>query len=267
MRFGMIGAGHMGSAILKAVLNTNLFPTDKVHISSPVPSELEPFAEQGCKVSSNNLETVRNADLILLAVRPDTVKTVLEEIAHETAWKCVLSIAAGVTVSSIKECLPGNVAVLRAMPNLPLAYGAGSTVFALPGSDVPNRFFELASSIFKSSGNIVFLKEELINAATALGGSAVAYFFRIASIMTEWAEQNGIYSFEANQIIAQTMLGAAKMIMETKKTAGELANGVAVPGGMTEAAFRAFDEAGLDNAFRAGMDACRNRGIELVSSS
>jgi len=267
MRLGLIGAGHMGSAILRAILDAGLVPPETIHISSPVPSELEPFAERGCVTSTSNLDTVRNAKLIVLAVRPDQIKTVLEEIAAETEWKCILSIAAGATVASIKELLPGSVAVLRAMPNLPLAYGSGATVMAIAGSEVPNRFFSMAVNIFKCAGNVVFLKEELINAATALNGSAVAYFFRIASVMAGWAEQNGIHPYEALQILSQTMSGASQMLSDSKKTPEELASGVAVPGGMTEAAFRAFDEVGFDDALRAGMDACRDRGIELVRSS
>ncbi|MDR0325636.1 MAG: pyrroline-5-carboxylate reductase [Oscillospiraceae bacterium] len=267
MRLGSIGAGHMGGAILQAVLDTGLFTPQRVHISSPVPSELEPYAKRGCRTNRDNVETARNADLILLAVRPHQIQDVLKEIAAETEWKCVLSIAAGVTVASIKESLPNSVAVLRAMPNLPLAYGSGATVMAIPGRDVPNRFFDMTVNMFKSAGKVVYLKEELINAATALGGSAVAYFFRMASVMAGWAEQNGIHPYEALQIINQSMAGASEMLTRSEKTPSELASGVAVPGGTTEAAFQAFDQAGFDEALIAGMNACRDRGIELVSSS
>lgn len=263
MRLGSIGAGHMGGAILRAVLDAGLLLPDEVHIASPVSSELEPFAKLGCRTSSSNVETAKNADLILLAVRPGQIKDVLAEIAAHTEWKCVLSIAAGVTVASIKELLPGSVAVVRAMPNLPLSYGTGATVFAIPGSDVPNRFFEMAVNIFKSSGNVVFLKEDLIDTATALGGSGVAYFFRMASVMAEWAEENGVHRYEALQIVTQTMAGAARMLAEAGKTPEELASGVAVPGGTTEAAFKAFDKAGFDQALRAGMDGCRKKAAAL----
>jgi pyrroline-5-carboxylate reductase len=266
LNLGAIGAGHMGGAILRAVLDGGLVPPERVHISSPVPEELEPFAAAGCGTSPGNLETARFSDLILLAVRPAQVKTVIAEIAAETAGKCVLSIAAGVSIASIKEMLPQSASVLRAMPSLPVAYGLGATVMAAP-HDTPVRFVAMANAIFECGGTVETIEEDCINAATALGGSAVAYFFRMASIMQVWAEENGISSDTALRIAAQTMRGGAEMLTKSGKTPKELADSVAVPGGMTEAAFRAFDREGFDRALKAGMESCRNRGIELVLSS
>jgi pyrroline-5-carboxylate reductase len=262
MRLGAIGAGHMGGAVLRAVLAAGLFPPERVHISSPVPSELEPFARRGCRTSTDNAETVRNAELVLLAVRPNQVAGAVGEIAGLTEGKCLLSIAAGVTVSSIRKLLPAGAHVIRVMPNLPLTLGAGATVMAKP-IDVPERFVEAARAVFARSGIVEELDESLINAATALGGSAVAYFFRVASVMSSWAGENGISYEAALRITAQTMLGASKMLTESGKTPGELADGVAVPGGTTEAAFRAFGEAGFDEALRAGMEGCKNRADAL----
>ncbi len=259
---GAIGAGHMGGAILKAVLDAGLFPPSSVHISSPVPSERELFALMGCQTGPDNAGTVRSSDFILLATRPHQVDGVLREIAPFMSGKCLLSIAAGVTVSSIRALLPDDAYVLRAMPNLPLAYGAGAAVLA-KSEGVPERFVSLALAIFECGGIVEVLQEELINASTALGGSAVAYFFRMASVMSGWAEQNKIPADAALRIAAQTMLGASRMLTGSGKAPGVLANSVAVPGGTTEAAFRAFDDAGFDAALRSGLDACRDRGAAL----
>jgi pyrroline-5-carboxylate reductase len=256
----------MGSAVLQAVLDTGLYAPGRIHISSPVSSELAPFAARGCTVGPDNLQTVRNAELIMLAVRPNQVQGVLEEIAPVMEGKCVFSICAGVTVGELKAILPGNAVVLRVMPNLPLSYGLGTTVMAEP-EDVPERFVEAVKAIFECGGIIETVDEDLINAATALGGSAVAYFFRMAGVMTDWAAENGISADAALRIAAQAMSGGAKMLTASGRTPGELANGVAVPGGMTEAAFKAFDREGFDRALRAGMDACRIKGIELVRFS
>ncbi len=260
--FGAIGAGHMGGAVLKAVLSAGLFPPSSVHISSPVASELKPFAAMGCHTSPDNAAVVLASDIILLATRPHQVSDVLIEISPHMGGKCLLSIAAGVSVASMKALLPDTACVLRVMPNLPLAYGAGATVMAKP-ENVPERFVKTARAVFECGGIVEVLEEERMNASTALGGSGVAYFFRIAAVMGDWAEQNDIPADAALRIAAQTMLGASRMLTESGKAPGELASGVAVPGGTTEAAFRAFDEAGLETALRAGMDACMNRGAEL----
>jgi pyrroline-5-carboxylate reductase len=263
---GSIGAGHMGSAILRAVLDSGLYPPEKVHISSPVPSELEPFTARGCPVGTDNLSSAQNAGLIMLAVRPHQALDVLREIAPVCDGKCILSICAGVTVSSIKACLPQSASVIRVMPNLPIVYGCGATVMATP-EGVPQRFVEAVKTIFGCGGAVEIVNEDRINAATALGGSAVAYFFRMADVMAGWAEKNGISADAALRIVSQTLSGASKMLDQAGQTPGQLANGVAVPGGMTEAAFKAFDRMGFDEALRAGMDACRKKGIELVPDS
>ncbi|MDR1669737.1 MAG: pyrroline-5-carboxylate reductase [Oscillospiraceae bacterium] len=260
---GSIGAGHMGGAILRAVLDAGLYPPPSVHISSPVPSELEAFAQ--CDTGSDNAAVVNASGLILLATRPQQVPGVLREIAPHMSGKCLLSIAAGVTVSSIRALLPPDAYVLRVMPNLPLAYGAGAAVLAKP-EGVPEGFAGQARAIFECGGIVEVLDEDLINASTALGGSAVAYFFRMAAVMRAWGERNGIPADAALNIAAQTMLGASKMLTGSGKTPGALAESVAVPGGTTEAAFRAFDETGFDGALIAGLDACRDRGIALYKS-
>jgi pyrroline-5-carboxylate reductase len=261
MKLGSIGAGHMGSAILRAALGSGLYP--EIHISSPVPSELEIFSALGCRVSRCNLDTVRSSELILLAVRPGQAGTVLEEIAPAAEGKCIISICAGITTARIKDYLPSSAYVLRVMPNLPFAYGLGAAVMA-ESEGVPEKYSDAARTLFECGGIVEILNESLINAATALGGSAVAYFFRMAGVMSDWAAENGIPAPAALGIVAQTMAGASKMLCEPDKSPQVLADSVAVPGGTTEAAFHAFDKTGFDTALRAAMDACRNRGIELV---
>jgi pyrroline-5-carboxylate reductase len=266
MTFGSIGAGHMGSAILRAVLDAGLYTPDRIHISSPVYLELEPFSAWGCKTGADNFQTVINADLVMLAVRPNLALDILREIAPLMGNKCLLSVCAGVSVASMKAILPENAFVIRAMPNLPLAYGFGATVMAEP-EGVPERFVKAVRGIFEHGGIIEVMEEDKINAATALGGSAIAFFLRIAGVMSDWASENGISKDAALHFTAQTMLGTSAMMTRSGKTPKELANGVAVPGGMTEAAFRAFDREGFNEALRAGMDACRDKGIELVRLS
>jgi pyrroline-5-carboxylate reductase len=256
----------MGSAVLRSVLKAGLYPPERVHISSPVPSELRPFASEGCVTGHDNLAAVRAADIIILAVRPGQALQVLDEVAGAAAGKCVVSICAGVTVGSMKSRLHADTPAVRMMPGLPLAYGYGATVMASP-DNVPERFVTAAKAIFECGGTVEVMDEDLIDAATALGGSAVAYFFRMAGVMTDWAAENGVPPGTALSIVSQTLAGASEMIRKSGQTPAELAKGVAVPGGMTEAAFKAFDRAGFDDALRAGMSACRDKGIELVRFS
>lgn len=262
MILGSIGCGHIGSAVLNAVLNCKLFPPEDMWISSPIQSELDPFSVLGCHTLYDNQTIIKNSDLILLMVRPNQLDEVLNEIGLAAAGKVFLSVCAGVTTSKIRESLPNESIVMRAMPNLPISVGAGATALYIP-YETPEKTSSIAKEIFSCCGRVVVMDEEQLNAATAVNGSGPGYFFRIASVMESCAYELGIPRDSALELIAQTMIGAGMQILRSGKTPGELASSVAVPGGTTEAAFKAFDEAGLNRAIHEGMLACKRRADEL----
>jgi len=270
MRLGVIGAGHIGSAILHAVLDSGLYPPEDIWVCDADPAKLEPFAGNGCHTGSDNREVLRESELIVLAVRPADMPDLLQEIApvvREAAQPavrrhCLLSVAAGVTIETIRGFLPPGTPVMRAMPNTPITVRRGATAVAIP-HDVPAHFARAARDIFDGSGVAELLDETLLAAATGLNGSGPGYFFRIASVMIDCAREQGVPPDAAANLVAETMAGAAEMLKTSRETPRALAQNVAVPGGTTEAAFRVMDRLGFDSTLRAAMLDCAARAEEL----
>lgn len=262
LRLGMIGVGHIGSAILHAILENGLLSSDSVWISCPVPQQLKPFAEQGCRTGVDNAETVKNSDLIILAVRPADLPEVLRQSADAAKGKCFLSVAAGVTIDTIRGILPHGTPVMRAMPNTPITLGFGATALTIP-RDVPCNIARAARDIFETSGVVELMEENLMSAATGLNGSGPGYFFRMAAVMIDCAIAQGIPEKAARNLVVKTMAGSAEMLHRSPQTPRELARHVAVPGGTTEAAFNTMDRLGFDDALRGAMLSCAARAEEL----
>jgi len=263
MRLGIIGAGHIGSAILRAVLDSGLYAPEDVWVCDLNPAAAESLAETGCRAGTDNAALVQASDLIILAVRPAVMPELLREIAPVTsAGKCFLSVAAGVTIETVRGFLPEGIPVMRAMPNTPITLRRGATAIAIP-RDVPAHYIRAARDIFQSAGVAELVDETLLSAATSLNGSGPGYFFRIAAAMIDCACAQGIPPEAALRLTYGTMAGAAEMLRTARETPRVLAQNVAVPGGTTEAAFRAMDRLAFDEALKTAMLECAARAEEL----
>jgi pyrroline-5-carboxylate reductase len=261
-RWAVIGAGKMAGAILSQAVAKGHVTAGEVCVAEADPARLESFRREGYAAMQSNTEAVKRASLILLGVRPGQVAGVLGEIAPFMDCKTLVSIAAGVSVSSLKALLPGSASVVRLMPNLPVVMGCGACVIAAPAEAPPEHLCEICAFL-RCGGEVYELQEEQINAVTALSGSGPGYFFRIARVMCQAASDMGIDEKTALALLSQTMLGSAKMLREEGASPALLAREVAVPGGTTQAAFTAFDEFGLDTAIAEGMSMCAKRAGEL----
>lgn len=261
-----IGVGNMGSAILEGVLKSGVFSPKNITICDALKDKCASFIERGCAFTDSPMEAVRQADCILLAVKPQQIDAVMAEIAPVSAGKLVLSIAAGVPIARIAKALPGT-SVVRVMPNTPLLVGEGVSALCRDGavSFVSDLDFALAFRIFSASGMAVELTEELVNPITALTSSSIAYFARFIGDMYAWAVKNGFSDDPSTlTMICRSAVGTAQLLMQTDMDPGTLERAVTSPGGTTEQAMRVFTEHGLDSMISDAMDACRRRADELA---
>lgn len=258
---GVIGAGSMGSAILQGALDAGVMSPERVWLANPHSEKMTPFGEKGVRTTTSNLEAVRNVDILLLAVKPQILPRVLEEIRPETAGKCVISIAAGVSRRWLEEQLPGAW-VICVMPNTPLMLGCGASAVTERGN-VPEELYDFALRLFSAAGLVTQLPADRMNEIIPVSGSSPAFFFRMVSLMVQAAEKRGIDPETALQMAAKTMEGSARMLLESGRTAAELERQVCSPGGTTLAGLAAFDELGFDRMIDLAFDRCVRRAYEL----
>jgi len=255
----------MGAGIIKAVTDRKLLSPEDIIAFDPNRHHCERIAERGVYIASGNAKVVREAPLILLAVKPQRIDDVLVDIQAHSAGTCFISILAGIPSDYIKSRLLNTACVVSVMPNTPLIVGKAATVIS-KSVDMPLDLYRAIVSIFSAVGDVVFLDEDQINSTIPIGGSAPAFFYRVAGEMLKYAEESDIDSAVAMELIAQSMEGAAVMLRETGKTPTELINQVASPGGTTLAALTQMDIHGFDDALRHAFIACRLRADELKLS-
>ncbi|MCI2105700.1 MAG: pyrroline-5-carboxylate reductase [Intestinimonas sp.] len=261
LKLGFIGAGNMASAILNGVLDCGAAAPEQIWISNRHEEKLVPFRLRGVHVTLDNAEVARSADIVVLAVKPQMFSDVIKEIADLTEGKCVVSIAAGISVSWLKARLPGTLLV-RAMPNTPLLVGRGATAVAA-APEVPPVLFQTVLDLFSAAGVVEVIDETQMDDILNVNGSTPAFFFRMADVMMQQALAAGIAPHVAASLIAQTMEGSAQMLKQSGKTPEELTRQVCSPGGTTMAALSAFEDLGFDAMMREAMNRCVRRSREL----
>jgi pyrroline-5-carboxylate reductase len=261
MNCGFIGAGNMATAIIGGILKANVFPAASITVSNRSSEKLDPLKALGIHVTTNNAEVVHQSDFIILAVKPQMLEEVISPLADQFAGKCVVSIAAGISVAWLKERLKGAY-IVRVMPNTPLQLGLGATAVAA-APEVPVDYFQRVLTVFQSAGETAVIDEAFMDDVIPVNGSSPAFFFRFADAMTRWAEEQGMDGELALKLAATTMKGSAQMLLDSGKTAGELTRQVCSPGGTTLAALTAFDDMDFDKLVFEAMTRCANRSREL----
>lgn len=261
LRLGFVGAGNMATAILDGVVAKHIFRPGQISISNPHPDKLEHAKSLGVHVTSSNEEVVSASDIIVLAVKPQMYESVIHGIRDLCAGKCIVSIAAGISTSWIRERLPG-VSVIRVMPNTPLKLGLGATAIA-ESSDVSTSLFERVCSIFSAAGSVAVIPECQMDDVIPVSGSSPAFFFRMIDVMVRWAQEQGMDPDVALELAAAAMKGSAEMLLSSGVTASELTRQVCSPGGTTLAALTAFDERDFDGLIFDAMNRCTKRSKEL----
>ena len=234
LTLGFIGAGKMATALAAGFIRAGLVSEQQILASDPMESARAAFATQTQgRITGSNAEVVSFARVIVLAVKPGQVPEVLSEIrAGFTADHLLLSIAAGVPLAALESALPGGTRVIRVMPNTPALVGASASAFAL-GTAARRPDAELAQNLLGTVGLAFELKESLLDAVTGLSGSGPAYIYLVIEALSDGGVAAGLPREVATKLAAQTVLGSAKMVLETGLHPGALKDMVASPGGTT----------------------------------
>ncbi len=246
VRVAVLGAGKMGGILLQAFLKQRLFAPKQIHATvGHAERALALSTQWGVDVSTNNLEAVRNSDLILLGVKPFQVPELIAEIRPALSpAKTLISFAASVKTRAIEEGSGLEIAVIRAMPNTPSALGAGAAALCR-GRFVSPQQMELAERIFETVGRTVTVDEKHMDAVTGLSASGPAYIYIIIEALAEAGVKVGLSRDVATQLAAQTTLGAAKMVLETGYHPAMLKDAVTTPAGCTIDGILELEEGGL----------------------
>lgn len=260
----VIGAGRMGSALIRGVLDAGLLGPKQVIAGDPSEAARDQLKRQcGVRTTGKNAEAVRDADVILLAVKPDRVRPVLQELRHSLRpGQLLLSIAAGVSLKALEANLPRGTRVIRAMPNTPSLVSEGATVFSRGKYARPADAAQVAL-LFGSVGVTLELDEKHLDAVTALSASGPAYVFLIIEALSDGGVKMGLPRKVAARLAAQTVLGAAKMALETGRHPGELKDQVTSPGGTTIAGLHVLEDRGLRGILMEAVEAATRRAREL----
>jgi pyrroline-5-carboxylate reductase len=265
LRIGFLGAGKMASALAKGIVKAGVARPEDLIASDVMDAARAAFAKEvGCRVAASNVEVTEGADVLIIAVKPDQVEDVLHELAGKlSARHLILSIAAGVTIARLAGALKTGARVIRVMPNTPALVGASASAFALGGSAM-SEDAALAQRIFSAVGVAFQVKESLLDAVTGLSGSGPAYAYAIIEALSDGGVAAGLPRDIATKLAAQTMLGAAKMVLETGQHPGALKDMVTSPGGTTIEGLHELEKGRLRgtlmNAVRAAAEKSKKLG-------
>jgi pyrroline-5-carboxylate reductase len=265
LTIGFLGAGKMATALAKGFIHAKLANPGQIVASDPIDAARSAFAREiGAKATVSNLDVVKAANVLLLAVKPDQVAGVLKEIRSPFTEKHLLvSIAAGVTLAKLEGGLSERARIIRAMPNTPALVGASATAYAL-GRNATAEDGRHAQTLFSSVGLAFQLKESLLDAVTGLSGSGPAYVYTIIEALSDGGVAAGLPRDVATKLAAQTVLGSAKMVLETGQHPGALKDMVTSPGGTTIEGLHELEKAGvrgaLINAVRAAAEKSKKLG-------
>lgn len=265
LKIGFLGAGKMASALAKGFLASKIVTPKQLMASDIFEAARSAFAKDiGAQVSASNLDVVRFANVLILAVKPDQIPVLLAEIKSEVTEKHLLiSIAAGVPLRKMEDHLPIRARVIRVMPNTPALVGSCAAGFAL-GENATAEDGELANRLFSAVGVAFAMKETLLDAVTGLSGSGPAYAFVIIEALSDGGVAAGLPRDVATKLAAQTLFGSARMVLETGLHPGALKDMVTSPGGTTIDGLHELERAGirgaLMNAVRAATEKSRRLG-------
>jgi pyrroline-5-carboxylate reductase len=263
-KIGVIGTGNMGEALISGLLHSRSSTPENIICSDIRKDKLRMVKESyGVLTSGNNLNVVSASEIVIYAVKPQIMAQVLRETATSLDMsKLIISIAAGVPLSAIESCLNKDLRLVRVMPNIPASVKEGAAAIA-PGKHALKDDLKVAKAIFDSVGKSVIIEEELMDAITGLSGSGPAYLFLIVDALADAGVKMGLSREDALLLSTQTILGAAKMLMETGEHPGKLKDRVTSPGGTAIAGLHTLEEGGLRTTLINAVEAATRRSKEL----
>ncbi|MEV0076537.1 pyrroline-5-carboxylate reductase [Nocardia neocaledoniensis] len=269
-RIAVVGGGRIGEALVAGLLESGRATKDLV-VAEPVAPRAAQLAERfKIRVTGSIADAVVGADIVVLAVKPGDVDSVLSDLSKadlESGHEQVLvSLAAGITTARLESRLPAGFAVVRVMPNTPMLVGQGMSVIS-PGRYTDPEQLELVGEMLEAVGKVVTVAESQMDAVTAVSGSGPAYFFLVVEAMIDAGVSLGLTREVATQLVVQTMIGSAALLDETGQNAVDLRAAVTSPGGTTAAALRVLERHALRSAFTEALHASKQRSAEQGASN
>ena len=262
---GFIGAGNMAETLIGGLINSNQSKPENIICSDVRKSRLIELEKQfRVQTTTDNIAIVKASEIIIYAVKPQIIAEVLKETAGTLDMsKLIISIAAGVPMVAIETLLQKDLRLIRSMPNVCVAVNEGATAIAA-GAHAKTEDIDMAMAIFNSVGRCIFLKENhLLDAVTGLSGSGPAYIFLIVDALADAGVKMGLSREDARELSSQTVLGAAKMLLETKIHPGQLKDMVTSPGGTAIAGLHTLEKGGIRTTLINGVEAATLRSKEL----
>lgn len=267
-RIGFIGAGQMATALARGMIEAGLTEGERLAASDPSAEAREAFMQAtGARIAMNNVELAAQADVVFLAVKPQQLPAVLAELQGKVDGDTlVVSIAAGIRLAALTEGLGGEARVVRVMPNTPCLVGLGASAFCL-GPTATEQDAALVEAALGAVGTVFRLEEKLLDAVTGLSGSGPAFVYLMIEALSDGGVRMGLPRAVATALAAQTLRGAAELVLSTGEHPGQLKDRVTSPGGTTIAGLQALEARGLRGALIAGVQAATERSIELADKA
>lgn len=262
-KIGFIGGGNMAEAFIKGLLNGG-FPADDIHFFEPNETRRQMVEQRyGIVCEANNLELVTTSDIVVLAVKPQILDKVMEEIVTVfNGGKLLVSILAGITTATLETGLGGQPRVVRAMPNTPALAGMGAAALC-PGKHVTQEDRRVAQHLFETVGTALWVEEGQMDAVTGLSGSGPAFVYMFIEALTAGGVQEGLRLDIAHALAVQTVVGAAHLVKETGEHPALLREKVCSPAGTTISAIRVLEERGLRAMMMEAVASATRRSKEL----
>ncbi len=261
---GFLGTGNMAEALIKGLLHANVVEPSQIFGADPRSERNRELADRyQIHTSTKNLDVVKQSDILVLSVKPQILAEVCREIApHVKPSALVISIAAGISTATLAAQLPSMTRIVRTMPNMPALVGAGATAISA-GSHATLADLEIARQIFAAIGMAVVVDEIDLDAVTGLSGSGPAYVFLIIEALSDAGVKVGLSREVAQALASQTVLGSAKLLLETKEHPGRLKDMVTSPGGTAIAGLHTLEAGGLRTTLINAVEAATKRSREL----
>jgi pyrroline-5-carboxylate reductase len=259
----ILGTGNLGSSIANGLLAANLLPPNHIFLTRRKIELLQPFRNLGFKTGGDNIEAVKNADIILIAVEPQQIDNLLNEISDSLSLEkhCIISVVSGVTLQQILKKIGKPVQVVRAMPNTAIAIRESMTCIA--SNPKNEKGIESAETIFNTVGKTLVIDEELMGAATALGACGVAFFLRAIRAASQGGIEIGFHSDKALLIASQTAKGAASLLLQNNQHPEYEIDKVTTPRGITISGLNQMEHEGFSSALIRGIVTSAEKAAKL----
>jgi pyrroline-5-carboxylate reductase len=263
-RLGVIGPGNMAEALIRGMIDGGHLSANSIELAGPTLARLATLSHKyGVTTTSDNIACAANADVLLLSVKPQILQRVVQQVAdHVRPETLIISIAAGVDTAHLQTLLGSGARIIRAMPNTPALVNAGATAISA-GQHATSADIALAKAMFDAVGITVVLDESQLDAVTGLSGSGPAYIFLILEALADAGVKVGLSRKHAQLLAAQTVMGSAKLLIDTDEHPGKLKDMVTSPGGTAIAGLHTLEQGGLRTTLINAVETATKRAREL----